>query len=62
MKKICLNCNFCDVAFPDVDVRWLKDEDDYLVCLLTKQKTDDRATCKEWVKSEAREADIKVGC
>lgn len=62
MKKICLNCTFCDVAFPDVDVRELKKEDDYLICLLTNKKTDDYATCKKWTKSKLREADLKAGC
>lgn len=35
MKKICLNCNFADVAFPDIDVRELKEEDNYLICTHT---------------------------
>lgn len=62
MRKICLNCNFCDVAFPDVDVRELKAEDDYLICLKTKEKVDDYATCKTWKASKERENDIKAGC
>lgn len=62
MKKICLNCEFCDVAFPDIDVRELKEEENYLICLLKNAKTDDYDTCKKWMKSKAREADIKAGC
>ena len=46
MKKICLNCHFCDVAFPDVDVRELKEEEDYLICLLKNTKTNDYYTKK----------------
>jgi len=62
MKKICLNCEFCDVAFPDIDVRELKEEENYLICLLKNAKTDDYGTCKKWMKSKAREADLKAGC
>lgn len=62
MKKICLNCNFCDVSFPDTDIRELKPEDDYLVCYLTKEKVDDYQKCGKYVPSKTREADIKAGC
>ena len=62
MKKVCLNCEFCDVAFPDVDIRELKEEDNYLICLLTKEKTDDCGTCEKWKKSLERESDLKCGC
>ena len=62
MKKICLNCEFCDVAYPDIDVLKLKEEDDYLVCLDTKEKVEDNFTCKKYKKSKGREADLKVGC
>ena len=60
MKKICLNCHFCDVALPDIDVRELKEEEDYLICLLKNAKTNDYDTCKKWKKSLSREADIKA--
>ena len=62
MKKVCLNCHFCDVAFPDIDVRELKEEDNYLICLLIKEKTDDYGTCEKWKKSLSRENDLKCGC
>ena len=62
MKKICLNCRLCVLAFPDVDIRELKAEDDYLICSKTKTKTEDYFTCKDWVKSKERELDIKAGC
>lgn len=62
MKKICLNCNFCDLAFPDVDVRELKEEDDYLICQQTNKKTDDYDTCGKWTKNKQREDDLKAGC
>ena len=63
MKKICLNCTFCDLAFPDVDVRELKEEDDYLICtLLHRKETKENNTCRWWEPSKEREADIKAGC
>lgn len=62
MKRICINCTFCDMAFPDVDVFELKAEDDYLICQIKNTKTDDNDTCKKWTKSKEREADIKAGC
>lgn len=62
MKKCCLNCEFCDVSFPDVDIRELKAEDDYLICLNTKTKTDDYHKCKLFKPSKGRKDDLKVGC
>ena len=62
MKKICLNCHFCDVAFPDIDVRFLEAETDYLICLKTGKKVDDDYTCEKYKPSKGREDDLKVGC
>lgn len=62
MKKICINCTFCDMAFPDIDVFELKAEDDYLICKLSNTRTEDCYTCKKWVKSKERESDLKAGC
>lgn len=62
MKKVCLNCYFCDVSFPDVDIRELKAEDSYLICKKTDEKTDDYGTCENWKKSKGRESDLKAGC
>lgn len=62
MKKICLNCHFCDVAFPDVDIRELKKEDNYLICEKKNDKTDDYSTCKMWKASKGRKSDLKAGC
>lgn len=62
MKKICLNCTFCDVAYPDMDVREVAEENDFLICSKTKQKTDNYGTCKQFEKSKSREDDIKAGC
>ena len=50
------------MAFPDIDVFELKAEDDYLICQIKNTKTNDYDTCKKWMKSKAREADIKAGC
>ena len=65
MKKICINCFLCDVANADKEygsIAEMMEDDDYLICLLTNQKTDDNSTCKKWTKSKLREADLKAGC
>lgn len=62
VKKICLNCHFCDVAYPDESILEVELEEDYLICLQTNKKTDDYETCKNWQKCKGREADLKMGC
>ena len=65
MKKYCVNCAFADFAKVYNEYQSIADmmaDEDYLVCQIKNAKTDDYNTCKKWMKSKAREADIKAGC
>lgn len=64
MKKICLNCSFCDVALRDKEYDSIldmiaDDENNYLICLKYNKKTDDYFTCKEYKKDKNRENDLR---
>lgn len=55
VKKVCINCEFADMAFADKEYESIADmvadsQNDYLVCTRSIKKVDDYDTCRLWKK------------